>query len=68
MQPVHPRQAWTLAANEHGKKAHGGLDEEPLTGSNTHTQKLSFDRESLVIDLLNQRAHMCAKGSTFVLQ
>lgn len=56
MQPVHPRQACTLAANEHCKKARGGLDEEPLADINTHIHKLSSVLESLVVDLLNQRA------------
>ncbi len=62
MQPVHPRQARTLAANEHSKHARAGLDETPLAGVNMHMHKVSFVLESLVFDLLNQRAHMHAKA------
>ena len=44
------------------QKARGGLHEEPLADINTHIHKLSSVLESLVVDLLNQRAHMHAKA------
>ena len=43
-------------------KVRAGLDEEPLADINTHIHKLSSVLESLVIDLLNQRAHTHAKA------
>ncbi len=47
-------------------KARAGPDEKALADINTHIHKLSCVLESLIIDLLNQRAHMraTARGTT----